>query len=316
MSNRKTLGMVPKDYKFRWDMNVKRSQYEDFYNQKYFNLFMAKWSIKGDALTTRSKYYLMKQMYTRGSVALWNIKNTDMLGVAPYAASTFDMYDFPISGSLINERNVSTAIIPSGELPINSKDGFVVGYIQPNHRNIAATVQLYAKRLAEIDMIINTNAETHKLPFIIATNDADSARLKDLVQRILNNEVAVFANVSDVNAIKAIATGTNYIIDRLVQFKQATENELKTYLGIDNHGADVKSTYINNSQTNANNSEIQGSGDSFQLCLDDLAKDVKEFLNKEISFMPNQVFSEDTVIPDAGVNQAVRRQEQEETEDE
>lgn len=40
-ANTKTLGMVPKDTKFRWNRNIKRQEYEDFYNIKYFNLFMA-----------------------------------------------------------------------------------------------------------------------------------------------------------------------------------------------------------------------------------------------------------------------------------
>ena len=71
-ANTKTLGMVPKDTKFRWNMNIKRQEYEDFYNIKYFNLFMAEWRIKADEeiLPTRARYYRLRQFYTKGTVAV------------------------------------------------------------------------------------------------------------------------------------------------------------------------------------------------------------------------------------------------------
>lgn len=71
-ANTKTLGMAPKDTKFRWNRNIKRQEYEDFYNIKYFNLFMAEWRIKADeeTLPTRARYYRLRQLYTKGTVAV------------------------------------------------------------------------------------------------------------------------------------------------------------------------------------------------------------------------------------------------------
>lgn len=71
-ANTKTLGMVPKDTKFRWNRNIKRQEYEDFYNIKYFNLFMAEWRIKADeeTLPTRARYYRLRQLFTKGTVAV------------------------------------------------------------------------------------------------------------------------------------------------------------------------------------------------------------------------------------------------------
>ena len=60
----------------------------NYYMNKYFNLFMSSYDIKGDALTTTSRYYLMKQFWFKGTVATWRIKHTDLLGFAPYAVST------------------------------------------------------------------------------------------------------------------------------------------------------------------------------------------------------------------------------------
>lgn len=71
-ANTKTLGMVPKDTKFRWNRNIKRQEYEDFYNIKYFNLFMAEWRIKADeeTLPTRARYYMLREFYKKGTVAV------------------------------------------------------------------------------------------------------------------------------------------------------------------------------------------------------------------------------------------------------
>lgn len=308
-SKTKTLGMIPKDTNIRWNMTLKRNDYEDFYNIKYFNMFMSMFEVNCDALDNRGKYYLMKRLYTDGTVAVWNIKNTDMLGVAQYAASDFDMYDFPIAGTLVNKRGVSEKIIPVGILPINAPEGFVVGYIMPNHRSIASTVQLYARRLAEIDMVINTNLEVHKLPYIIATNDNDAKRLKDMVQRILNNEVAVFANVADVDAIRAISTAAPYVIDKLTQFKQSVENELKTYLGVQNHNTDTKSTYINADETNANNQEISSGSDAMTDMLVNLTDDVKKYLSKSLTFTKRDIeVQEDAYANDRGTEQGLNQE--------
>ena len=303
-ANTKTLGMVPKDTKFRWNMNIKRQEYEDFYNIKYFNLFMAEWRIKADeeTLPTRARYYRLRQFYTKGTVAVWNIKHTNSLGVAPYDVSDYDRYDFPIAGTLVNVHEISTEIIPAHKRSINDPKGFVIGYVQLNHRSVADVVKRYAKRLAEIDLVINTNLQVNKLPFIIETTDTDAARRKDIVQRILNNEVAVFANVSDVNAIKAISTAAPYIIDRLTQFKQSVENELKTYLGINNHASDVKRTYINAAETNSNDNEISGGADAFQQSLDRFSSEIKKYLGKTITFEKQESqedidpFAEDTTV--------------------
>lgn len=151
-------------------------------------------------------------------------------------------------------------------------------------------------------MVINTNLQVNKLPFLIETTDTDAARRKDIVQRILNNEVAVFVGVSDINAIKAISTAAPYIIDRLTQFKQSVENELKTYLGINNHACDVKRTYINAAETNSNNNEISGGADAFQQSLDRFSSEIKKYLGKSVSFEKQErqddtnPFAEDTTI--------------------
>ena len=77
--------------------------------------------------------------------------------------------------------------------------------------------------MATVDMVINTNLQVHKLPFLVAVNPENTERAKDILNRVLNNEVAVFTDVEDVNLVQSIATNTPFIIDKLYNYKAELE---------------------------------------------------------------------------------------------
>ena len=178
---------------------------------------------------------------------------------------------------LVNERNVPG--IPSTPLKVNKE--VVLGYYQRNHKPVRMVVEYYIDRMAQVDMVVNTNLELHKMPFVVGVSNEDISRAQSLVNKILNNEIAVFVNMEDLNMVKALVTNTPYIIDKLYAFRNNLESELLTYLGVDNSQIDVDKLAVD--QINANNQLINSNAKGYEKQLTKFCKKIKEVLGYDIS---------------------------------
>lgn len=262
------------------DINVLQDGFRHIYINKFFNLFMN--SIKWTGLTTQERDYVMRQFWSCGTVGAFKIALTDMIGFAPWAAQNYNIYDYPEQLLLINKRGVP--FIPSHTLTVN-KD-VCIGYIQSNKKPIADIVSFYVDRLVEVEMVININLNTNKMPFVIGVSPTDADKANDIISRILNNELIVFADLEELNLVKSFATSTPYIIDRLYQYKTSIENELLTYLGIDNSSIDKKERLLVD-EVNANNALINANSKGMIGLLKEWCEDIKNVLGFEITAETN-----------------------------
>lgn len=247
------------------------------YRNKYFNYF--RHQIKCNGLNYRQEDYVMRKMYGSGTVAAFKIKGIDELGFSPWSLNTWDMYDLPETVILTNEHG--SPLIPSS-VQVVDKD-VCLGYIQRNKKSVFMMVDWYVKRIAQVEMVIRTNLFLHKMPYIIPV-DENIDKIDDIVSKILNDELVLFVDGVDPNLFKAVATGAPYIIDKLHEYKVGLENELKTYLGIDNQGAVEKREQLNLDETNSNNNEINDNIDGMIECLNEWADNIREYLGIDISF--------------------------------
>ena len=242
---------------------------------KYYNLFRAQF--KWNGLNYRQEDYIMRKFYGEGTVSAFKIKNLDELGFAPWAMQSWDMYDLPETVLLINEHN--SPLIPRKIMTVD-KD-VCLGYIQRNKNTISMIVDWYIKRIAEVEMVINTNLNLQKIPFLLPTTPENKDKAEDIIRKILNNELVVFTDI-DPNEISAVLTEAPYIVDKLVDYKTTLENNLKSFLGINNNGVE-KQEQLQLGEINANNDEIMDSENSFFDCLNEWCDNIKETLGIEIS---------------------------------
>lgn len=260
-----------------YNAEITQRRIRTMYFNKYYNMFMNMFEWKG--LTTEEQNYVMKKLWGSGTIAAFKIKNLDVLGFAPYAECGWNMYDFPEEVTLINEHGVP--FIPNTPQVVN-KD-VVLGWAQFNQKPVKEIVEYYIDRMTQVDMVINTNVELHKMPYLIGVDPADKEKLEDVVDRILSNELVVFADLESAQLVKALATQPQYIIDKLHAYRIQLENELLTYLGFDNSGNSEKATTMLLDEINANNVVINASGDQFKTCVNNFCKRIKEVFGIEIS---------------------------------
>ena len=265
----------------REDIRELQSKIKYVLQNKYFNLFMN--SMEWEGLDDEVEDYIMKKFWSQGTVAAFDIKNADMLGFAPYAVSSYTMYDAPSTVNLINERNVP--YIPSGQMTVNQD--VVIGYFQRNHKSVASIVDYYIDRLVQVEMVINTNLQVSKVPYLIGINPEDKQAAESIINDILNNEVVVFANLESLNQVKTLANGSSYIIDKLYDYKQKLESELLNYLGVDNSAFTYTNVRVD--QVNSNNEVINQASNGFERELDKFCKRIQEVLGYTISVKSTHV---------------------------
>lgn len=106
------------------------------------------------------------------------------------------------------------------------------------HTNSILEIKMFAKRLYNLDRIIDVNANAQKTPVLIQGTEQQRLTLKNLYKEFDGNSPFIFGDKNlDLNSLKCLQTGAPYVCDKLYNLKQMYWNEALTYLGINNSGA-------------------------------------------------------------------------------
>lgn len=106
------------------------------------------------------------------------------------------------------------------------------------HTNSILEVKMFARRLYNLDRIIDINANAQKTPVLIQGTEQQRFTLKNLYKEFDGNSPFIFGDKNlDLNSLKCLQTGAPYVCDKLYNLKQMYWNEALTYLGINNTGA-------------------------------------------------------------------------------
>ena len=253
------------------------------YKNKYYNVWMSKfkWSGLDEECAEQQENFIMRKLWSEGTVALRNIENTDMMAAASYATNQYNIFDFPEVITLVKNRDASDKIIPKDPQVVN-KDVAII-YCLPSHEPIEKIVDFYCSRMAQVELVINNNLKLHSNPFLISCTEENKQQMEDIVNRILNNELVVFCSQKDITNLQALLLNAPYLIDKLKAYQVSLENELLTILGIDNSGTQAKKAQMLVDEVNANNDIINDFGASIEDELRQYLERANKVLNRNIS---------------------------------
>ena len=252
----------------------------DYYSRKYYSLFLNRFKFKG--IDYQQADFIMRKMWTDGTICCFKIPETigstehpqGQLVFVSYAPNGWNIYDFPISVEYINPKGVK--FIPSGSHVIDKE--CVIGWCQRNKYSAKAMVDYYIKKIVNVEMTIDLNLNAHKMPFVIGCSPEDSKKLQEVMNLLRNNNPDLFVDVEDVDRLKALVSGAPYILDKLYDLKQALENELKEYLGLNNLGSSQKKEHLITSEVNVNNEIIEEHRGNFLDCMEEFFERIKKVL--------------------------------------
>lgn len=103
------------------------------------------------------------------------------------------------------------------------------------HTNSLLDVEMFSKRLYNLDRAIDVNANAQKTPVLIQCDENQRLVMKNLYKQYEGNEPFIFGSKGlDASGLKVLQTGAPYVADKLYELKTQIWNEALTYLGISN----------------------------------------------------------------------------------
>ena len=219
------------------DNNLTFRQYIDRLTELSISMF--EWRNLPPTVDTR---YIELQLFETGCMVYFDDDVLGNLCLNCLYNGQFDVYGNPISRRAYSRYNNYQKIL--------SPDNSVVIWNNYLHTNSAMQVIQYAKRLYNLDRIIDVNANAQKTPVLVQATEKQRLTMLNLYKEYDGNAPFIFGDKNlDLNTLKAISTGAPYVCDKIYQLKTQIWNEALTYLGISNINIQKKERLITDEVT-------------------------------------------------------------------
>lgn len=116
--------------------------------------------------------------------------------------------------------------------------------------NSVLDVEMFAKRLYNLDRIIDINANAQKTPILIKCDETQRLTMLNVYKEYDGNSPVIFGDKAlNSNGLDVLSTGAPYVADKLYTLKTQIWNEALTYLGISNINVQKKERLITDEVT-------------------------------------------------------------------
>lgn len=116
--------------------------------------------------------------------------------------------------------------------------------------NSVLDVEMFAKRLYNLDRIIDVNANAQKTPILIKCDETQRLTMLNVYKEYDGNSPVIFGDKAlNSNGLDVLSTGAPYVADKLYTLKTQIWNEALTYLGISNINVQKKERLITDEVT-------------------------------------------------------------------
>ena len=152
-----------------------------------------------------------------------------------------DVYRIPID---------RTAYTTNGyQMRLNNQNSVII-FNNYTHTNSMLDIEMYARRLYEIERTIDVNVKAQKTPLVIRATENQRLTLKNMYMQYDGNEPFIFGDKNlDMDGIKVLKTDAPYVADKLNILKRQIWNEALTYLGIENSNTEKKERLVSDEVT-------------------------------------------------------------------
>lgn len=198
------------------------------FNQYYSRLMeltisMFEWKNLPSTIDSR---FMELILFSDGMCIFFNDEDLGFLCLRCMTGGNFNIYEIPIDRTAYGSNGYNKKL--------NINDSVVV-YNNLIHTNSMLDVEMFAKRLYNVDRIIDVNINAQKTPVLIRCEESQRLTMKNLYKQYDGNEPVIFGdkNLSG-NALQVLKTDAPFLADKLSDYKARVWNEALTYLGISN----------------------------------------------------------------------------------
>lgn len=185
---------------------------------------------------TVDERFLELALFSDGMVVFFEDEVLGHLALRTMIGGQLNVYQIP---------TIRTAYASNGYSKTLSEKDSVIIFNNMVHTNSMLEIELFAKRLYNLDRIIDVNANAQKTPILINCDETQKLTLQNLYMKYEGNTPVIFGDKNlNPNSLKVITTDAPYIADKIYQLKTQIWNEALTYLGISNTNVTKKERMI------------------------------------------------------------------------
>lgn len=173
------------------------------------------------------------------------------------------------------------------------------------HTNSILDVKMFARRLYNLDRIIDVNANAQKTPVLVQADEKQRLTMLNVYKEYEGNSPVIFGDKNlDINGLKVFNTNAPFVADKIYQLKTQIWNEALTYLGISNINIQKKERLITDEVTRNQGGTIASRYSRLESRREAVEKINKMFgLNIEVNYREDfQQVGEDNQPQDPGAD--------------
>lgn len=219
-----------------WESAVmNNATYIQYYNRLIeLSIAMFDWTGLPDTIDPR---FLELTLFKYGQAVFFKDEVIGYLALTNAVQGSLDVYGYPVA---------SRAYSPYNKYQKNlTLDDSVIIYNNYLRTSSSLDVEVFAKRLYNLDRVIDVNANAQKTPVLIKCAETQRLTMKNLYKEFDGNSPVIFGDngLNDAN-FTVLSTEAPYVADRIYQLKTQIWNEALTYLGISNINVQKKERLI------------------------------------------------------------------------
>lgn len=226
---------MSKSAKRRWQSaELNNKTYIDYYNRLMelaLNVF--EWENLPPSVDER---FLELTLYEKGYCLYFNDEIIGNLALTCTIGGQLDVYRIPV---------LRRAYAVNGYNKMCSTKDSVLIFNNYLHTPTQLTIELFARRLYEIERAIDVNVKAQKTPTLILSSEQQRLTMQNLYMQYDGNEPFIFGDKNmDIEGIKSLKTDAPFVADKLENLKHQIWNEALTFCGIENSNQDKKERLV------------------------------------------------------------------------
>lgn len=221
--------------KAKWESALLNNRtYLQYYNRLLeLAINMYEWKNLPDTVDER---FLELTLFSDGMAVYFRDEILGDLCLQTMIDGNLDVYRIPMERTAYAANGYQVRLDPTNS---------VIIFNNYTHTNSMLDIEMYARRLYNIERTIDVNVNAQKTPVMVIGSEAQRLTLKNLMMQYDGNEPFIYGDDKlNVNALNVLRLDAPYVADKLNILKRQIWNEALTYLGIENSNTEKKERLV------------------------------------------------------------------------
>lgn len=221
--------------KAKWESALLNNRtYQQYYNRLLeLSINMYEWKNLPDTVDER---FLELTLFSDGMAVYFRDEILGDLCLQTMNGGNLDVYRIPMERTAYAANGYQVRLDPANS---------VIIFNNYTHTNSMLDIEMYARRLYNIERAIDVNVNAQKTPVMVIGSEAQRLTLKNLMMQYDGNEPFIYGDDNlNVNALNVLRLDAPYVADKLNILKRQIWNEALTYLGIENSNTEKKERLV------------------------------------------------------------------------